>query len=717
MVKTLSKSKENINKEDNDFLLKERKVLEEEVNKGKNKANIKKLDEILQKVEAEEKKLVKKSYNKLTGLVPLITTKVSIDQNDLNNDEEEEEKKNIVDKKVEVDINELSVYNKTKNILIKFLGCIIPYSSHQEIIKVRHNSTILLTFKIYRFTILLSIISFIIFIWECIVHLVKKRKDKTISDLCKYFIPCLFQYSSFGEDEKNIFSISYGIWLIIFTIFSLSFYFVLGSENYELETYFKNNKNIIPTAFLTTSWNFNYKKENICNLSKKTLYNELKMYANNFIDEYKGNRKFSILFMLITNAIYLLFLLAYFIMFFVIFIIRDILRNNKMILSGMNPMDVVADIISFLLFAVILYIFDFLTDFFPKFEGWNHNAYQKISHSIKKMITTIIGIFSLMFIFNYYTLHGNYLKDSFKIFKSISPTFFGCPGKYEDHRHTYHDYQDILNDDYDKMSSNSYAKCREEDVGNSFFIIFLFYFLINFVIEIFKTSFNCCRTNKENFNPVKSMINFFTTYILFCIAMFYIPFLSIIFPVITIALYKFQYYLLEKRGTYTFTDIGILRKNGAKSILLIYLTFIIGLICIQSYFYLLSFPHFYKIECYSPKSGVDGPSILLYEKEKNWCGPFNSYERASKYFSDLFEDIPGVRWVVFVCKEMPFLMAVLAVSFIMMIYRKDGPDEDYFDYINKKQRELERDFRKYYDQIGQREMINKLLIEISKDKE
>ena len=655
---------------------------------------------------------MRKSYNKLRGLVPLITTKISLEQN-----EKAEDNKKIINNKVEVDINQFSVYNKTKNILIKILGCIIPFGSHQNIIKIHHNSTIVLAFKVFRFSILLSIFAFIIFVWECIVHIFEKREDKTIKDLCKFYIPCLFQYSSFGQNEKKIFSLTYGIWLIIFTIVSLGYYFILGSENYELETYFRNNKSFIPTAFLTTSWNFNYKKENICALNKKTLYHELQMYANNFLDEYNNNRKYSIIFMLVTNAVYLAFLLVYFFMFLLIFLIRDMLRNKNKILSGINPMDALADIITYLLLAILFYLFNFLTDFFPKFEGWHHDAYKKISHSIKKMLTTIIGVFSLIFIFNYYTLHGNTLKESFKLFGTMNPSFFGCPGKYEDHRHTYHDYENILEQDYTKMKSTSYAKCREEDIGNNFFIIFLFYFLVNFIIEIFKNSFNCCRTNKENFNPVESMITFFTTYILYCIAMFYIPFLGLIFPLITIALYKFQYYLLEKRGTYTFTDIGIIRKNGAKSILLIYLTFIIGLICIQSYLYLLSFPHYYKIDCYSPKSGVSGPSILLYEKERNWCGPFESYERASKYFSDLFEDIPGVRWVVFICKEMPFLMVVLAVSFIMMIYRRDGPDEEYFDYINKKQKDLERDFRKYYDQIEKREIINKLLIEMSKDDE
>ena len=642
--------------------------------------------------------------------MPLITTKISIDKND-----KIEKEQNVYDNKVEVDINEFSVYNKTKNILIKILGIIIPFSSDQDIIKIHHNSTILLTFKIYRFTILLSIIAVITFIWECIIHLIKERQEGTLTNLCKYFIPCLFQYSSFAQDEKYLFSMSYGIWLILFTIFSLGFYFILGSENYELETYFRNNKSLIPTAFLTTSWNFNYKKENICALNKKAVLKELKMYSNNFLDEYDGKRKFNIVYILITNALYILFLLVYFIMFFVVFVIRDLLRNKNIVISGMYPMDVTADIISYLLLDIIIYLFDFLTGIFPRFEGWNHDAYKKISYSIKKMLTSIIGIFSLMFVFNYYTLHGNYLQDSIQILGGISPTFFGCPGKYEDHRHTYHDYEYVLNDNYKKMQSHSYAKCREEDIGNVFFILFLLYLLINIGIEIFKNSFNCCRTNKENFNPVKSMINFFTTYTLFLIAMFYIPYLCIIFPLIVIAIYKFQFYLLKKRGTYTFTDIGILRKNGGKTIILIYLTYLIGLVCIQCYLYLLSFPHFYKIDCYYPKNGIQGFSIMLYEKERNWCGPFNSYERASKYFSDLIEDIPYIRWFVLIFKEMPFLMVVLAVSFIMMIYRKDGPGEEYFDYINKKQKDLERGFRKYYDQIEKREIINKLLIEVSQN--
>ena len=106
------------------------------------------------------------------------------------------------------------------------------------------------------------------------------------------------------------------------------------------------------------------------------------MYANNFFDEYEGKRKFNIIFMLVTNAVYVVFLLIYFIVFFLIFIVRDMFRNNNMVLSGMNPMDVVADIVSFCLFAIVLYLFDFLTGFFPRFEGWNHDAYKKISYSI-----------------------------------------------------------------------------------------------------------------------------------------------------------------------------------------------------------------------------------------------------------------------------------------------------------------------------------------------
>ena len=173
MVNSLVESEEKNNNENmelKDFMEEEKKDLEKEINKGKRRLDMKKLDDILDKLKTEKNTLERKYYSKLAGLVPLITTKVSLDQNDVIEKEE-----NINLNKVEVNIEQFSVFNKTKNIFIKFFGALIPFKSDQDVIKVHHNSTILLTFRIYRFTILLSILSVIVFIWECIVHLVEKR--------------------------------------------------------------------------------------------------------------------------------------------------------------------------------------------------------------------------------------------------------------------------------------------------------------------------------------------------------------------------------------------------------------------------------------------------------------------------------------------------------------------------------------------------------------
>ena len=54
--------------------------LEKEINKGKRRLDMKKLDDILDKLKTEKNTLERKYYSKLAGLVPLITTKVSLDQ-------------------------------------------------------------------------------------------------------------------------------------------------------------------------------------------------------------------------------------------------------------------------------------------------------------------------------------------------------------------------------------------------------------------------------------------------------------------------------------------------------------------------------------------------------------------------------------------------------------------------------------------------------------
>ena len=194
--------------------------------------------------------------------------------------------------------------------------------------------------------------------------------------------------------------------------------------------------------------------------------------------------------------------------------------------------------------------------------------------------------------------------------------------------------------------------------------------------------------------------------------MFYIPYLALIFPLITLALYKFHYYLLNFKGSYAFKENGLLKRNNTKYLLIMFLIFIIELIGIQGYFYLLSYPHYYKVNCYAPKNGDE--SILLYDNNKEWCGPIKSYIRLSDIFTELVLDTPFIGWIVSLVQEMPFLISVLALVFIVIMYKSNNPDDKYNEYIRKKQRELDNTFRVYYDQVSQRDTLAHMLINVAK---
>ena len=116
-----------------------------------------------------------------------------------------------------------------------------------------------------------------------------------------------------------------------------------------------------------------------------------------------------------------------------------------------------------------------------------------------------------------------------------------------------------------------------------------------FIFEIFESCFNSsCGDDGEapSFEPVKSMVQVFNTFILYSIAMFYIPYLGLFFPLITIALYKYQFSKLKSKGSYSFKETGISKRNNTKILLIIYFIFTVELIAFQGYFYFLPFPHF-----------------------------------------------------------------------------------------------------------------------------
>ena len=681
------------------------------------KIDNKKLNKIIDKIEEENNKFIDKNKEMLIGLAPYKIERIEVDiEEEEKEKEKKEEKENNENQENEIEIEneDISIVNKTKNCFIILFSCLLPFKNDLKKIKIHYNTSILLIFKIYRYLVLMSIFSSLIFLYECINHILKHKKN--LKEICKYSIPCFLQYSSFEKSEAEVYSITYGVWLIFFSICSISYYYVLNSQEKEQELLHENYKNFMGSTFLAKSWNFNYKNEEISSKCKEAIHDELEEYIKDFIDKLDNNNSKSyFLFNFISNVVYIVFIFVYFVLFFLAFLIRDLIRNKNKIVKKQEEKDIFADLIAFIIIVALFHVFNKLTGIFPSFEGWRYERYKYVSNMVKKFITSFVGIFALLFIYTYFTLYTNDLGDKISILGSTSATFFGCPGKYEDHRHTHHEFKKrIMIKDYQNIKASSYSKCREEEIGIDFLFIFLLFFISTFIIDLFKRIFHCIFGMNTTFDPVRSMIRVFTNIILYSIAMFYLPYLSISFPLVTIALYKFQFYLLNYKGSYSFKENGLIKRNNAKYLIIMFLIYIIELIGIQGYFYLLSFPHYYKVNCYYPIDENGEFSVLLYDFDKNWCGPIRSYVRLSDIFTETVANTPFIGWIVYLVQEMPFLIIVLALAFIILIYKSDNPNKLYYEYIKKKQRELDNTFRIYYDQLSKRDNLAHMLLKVVK---
>ena len=297
--------------------------------------------------------------------------------------------------------------SKTKNYIIKFFSLIMPFKSDIAYIKKKYNKTVLLTFKIYRFLFLISIFSLLIYLILCLYHIFKRKHN--LSDLCKYGIPCFLLYSSFNEEEGDITSIIYGVWLIFFFSSTITFYFILNAEENEKDIYFKINNNHLSFSYLVSSWNFNFKNEETSKRKKKIIKEELEINSRNQIDTIKGGSEsnFSLIPFFIVNLIYLAYLFIEYIVFVLCFYVRQKIRENKKVLVKLEPYDIIADVVTYLSIGIFLNIFIWVSSIFPVFEGWKREKHKKLSETIKKIISFLVGLITILYIFSYITLHGN----------------------------------------------------------------------------------------------------------------------------------------------------------------------------------------------------------------------------------------------------------------------------------------------------------------------
>ena len=695
------------------------KELDEELNKqGRKRIDKSKISEIVDRIDEENKKFTEKNDIILDGFIEKERKRIVLEDNQKIYDDKEDKNKNEEnddETDIEIDIEQFSIINRTKNICVKLFNCLLPFKADIKYIKSKYNTTVLLIFRIYRFIYLMSIFSAIIFLGLFVWHIIKNKNN--LKQLCKFGFPCLFFISSFTDEEALSVSISYGVFLLFYIICTLSYYFVISSEQEEQEIYFQNNKNVIATSYLVSSWNFNYKTEIESKKTKNAIHTELKNYADEFIKKLEGNKEnkcYNALALTLSHIVFVIFVVIYIFVFFILFYVRDIIRQKDVIKNKLSMMDIISDFVTYALFAIIIHLFIGITGIFPKCERWRIQRNENLSEGIKKIIIAFIGIIIIIFFQSFYTLMDND-KKFLPFLQPESYSLFGCPGKWIDARRNTSLYKTAIDDgDYVISSKKSFARCRDEQVGFDFFIIFIVYYIFFYLDEVFKCCFRCCYDDPPSFSPILSLIDVFSMMILYTITIFFFPILGIFSPLLMYWAYRFQFRLLKRKGSYSFKETGIKKRNNNKFVLITFLIFNIGLILSFGYFYLLSFPHYYNATCYS-SADASVPSILIYDKT-NWCGPVKSRIRLSGILSDKIKETIFIGWLIKLFREAPFIIILIALIFIILIYRKYNPDSRYYEYLVKRQLELGKTFHTFYEQISKRDVLTLNLLNLTKQK-
>ena len=615
---------------------------------------------------------------------------------------------------IEINFEQFSFISKTKNYIIKFFNFIMPFKGDINYIKKKYNKTVLLTFKIYRFLFLMSIFSLIIHAVLCLFHIFKMKHKLT--DLCKYGIPCFLLYSSFDEEEGDTISITYGVWIMFFFSSTITFYFILNAEENEKDIYFKINNNHLSFSYLVSSWNFNFKNEETSERKKKIIKEELDINSRNQMHIMKGGTESScsVIPFIIVNLIYLAYLFVEFVIFVLCFYARQKLRENKKVIEKLGFYDIIADVGTYVCLGFFLNICVFISSIFPVFEGWKREKHKKLSETIKKLISFLVGLISLLYIFSYITLHGNDKTKLIPFFDEDHYSFFGCPGKYKILKNRYTINRILGN--YKKIKRINYSECREEDTGISLLFIFFIYLIFLLIGESLNL-IKCCCKSRPSFRPNFSVIKVYSIFLFYSIVVYYIPFLALLFPLIMLIVYKFQFSILRRYGSISFNENIVNKRNTNNNFILnSFLIFSIINFCITGYFYFESFPGFYSANCYTPKRNLrDNYNILIYDNSK-FCGPNKYQKKLSSILTTIMRDTFILGWITEIFEQIPFIIILLSIIAVIVVYRNYNVDKTYYNYILKRQQEIMHTIYLFYDSFKKGDIITSMLLKITKEK-
>ena len=601
--------------------------------------------------------------------------------------------------------------------MINILFGLLPFKNKMAYIRSNYNGTIMILFEVIRFLFLMSLFSLIIFLYLIIYHFVKGDKKGK----CKYGFSCLFFYSSFNEKEFHTYSITLGIWVFFFFTFSLMFFFILKSGFYQINIYNKTNKNALLTSYIFNSWDFNISKEDDAEMLKNRIQEESLDYTHvaiNYVEpidpdecchwDCKCNKYVALVISIIISFFLIIF---YFVYLTFCFKLKKNLSNGNKVKNKRDSKDGSGEFVCYLLIAIGMKFFPFLVSLTTKIETWTKLSKILFSQTIKRTVTTIMGFIYLIFIFLYFTLQ-NHSKDdfSFKFLVMEEPTFFGCPGKYEIPTST-------LSNSI-KFKEKDYSKCREDEIGLNFFILTLVYLFVGLIQTFLSCLKNCCcscRCCKKKkgltYQPFLVLLHVYSIAILFGLTLPFIPFAVIFFPIVMFIEFQFQYKKLIKNGRYNYDATNVGTISNSQLMLSTFCAFNILTLISYAYYYVIQIPHFkaYTCEYYNDKTYlVEGTDL---------CGPVSHLSRMSYGMSYKILKNGFFGFFYSLLREGTMFFVLVAIILVSLICRNNGPTENYFDDIIKREEQILSTFQLLYAQVAKRNVINAQLLKIVKKKE
>ena len=601
--------------------------------------------------------------------------------------------------------------------MINILFGLLPFKNKMIYIRTNYNGTIMILFEVIRFLFLMSLFALIIFLYLLISHFDKgNTKGK-----CKYGFNCVFFYSSFTNKELNTFSITFGIWVFFFFTFSLMFFFILKSGFYQINIYNKTNKNALLTSYIFNSWDFNIRTEDDAEMLKNKIKDNSLDYTHVAIKyvepidpddcchfDCKCNKYVALVISIIISFFLIIF---YFVYLTFCFKLKKNLSNGNKVKNKRDSKDGSGDFVCYLLIAIGMNFFPFLVSLTTKIETWTKLSKILFSQTIKRTVTRIMGFIYLIFIFLYFTLQ-NHSKDdfSFKFLVMEHPSFFGCPGKYEISTSTI--------ENSNQFKEQDYSKCRENEVGLNFFILILVYLFVEIIKSLLSCIKNCCcscRCCKKKkgltYQPFLVLLHVYSIAILFGLTLPFMPYAVILFPIIMFIEFQVQYKKLIKNGRYNYDATNVGTISNSQLMLNTFCAFNILTLISFAYFYVIQIPHFNSYSCVN-----DGQNSYLIEGTE-LCGPFSNLSRMSSGMSYKILQNGFFGFFYSLLREGALFFVLIAIIVVSLICRNNGPTEEYFDNIIKREEQILSTFQLLYAQVAKRNVINAQLLKIVKKKE